>query len=44
MNSIIEDMDFTKLTKIELLSKCQESGMKKYKSKSKYLNPLHLQA
>ena len=35
MNSIIEDMDFTKLTKIELLTKCQESGMKKYKSKSK---------
>jgi site-specific DNA-methyltransferase (adenine-specific) len=35
INSIIQEMDFTKLTRAELLTKCQETGMKKYKSKSK---------
>jgi DNA (cytosine-5)-methyltransferase 1 len=32
---IIEEMDFTKLTKIELLAKCEEVGITKCKSKNK---------
>jgi|LauGreDrversion4_2_1035121.scaffolds.fasta_scaffold17739_4 adenine-specific DNA-methyltransferase len=32
---IIEEMDLTKLSKTELLSKCEEHGIKKYKSKNK---------
>ena len=32
---IIEEMDFTKLSKTELLAKCEENGIKKYKSKNK---------
>ena len=32
---IIEEMDLTKLSKIELLEKCNELGITKYKSKSK---------
>ncbi len=32
---IIEDMDLTKLTKTELLEKCEEFGIKKCKSKNK---------
>jgi len=31
----IEEMDLTKLSKKELLEKCQENGIKKYKSKNK---------
>ena len=31
----IEEMDLTKLSKQELLVKCQENGIKKYKSKNK---------
>lgn len=33
--SIIEEMDLTKLSKTELLEKCEELGIKKYKSKNK---------
>ena len=32
---IIEEMDLTKLSKTELLAKCEEIGIKKYKSKNK---------
>lgn len=32
---IIEDMDLTKLSKTELLAKCEELGIAKYKSKNK---------
>ena len=32
---IIEEMELTKLSKTELLEKCQENGIKKYKSKNK---------
>jgi hypothetical protein len=32
---IIEEMDLTKLTKHELLTKCEEVGIKKCKSKNK---------
>jgi len=31
----IEEMDLTKLSKTELLAKCEETGIKKYKSKNK---------
>lgn len=31
----IKEMDLTKLTKTELLAKCEENGIKKYKSKNK---------
>ena len=32
---IIEEMELTKLSKTELLEKCEEIGIKKYKSKNK---------
>ena len=32
---IIEEMDLIKLSKTELLAKCEEFGIKKYKSKNK---------
>ena len=35
MACIIEEMNFTTLSKTELLTKCEEMGIKKYKSKSK---------
>ena len=35
INSIIEEMDLTKLSKTELLAKCQELGITKCKSKNK---------
>ena len=33
--SCIEEMDFTKLSKTELLAKCKELDITKYKSKNK---------
>ena len=35
INCIIEKMDLTKLSKTELLEKCEELGIKKCKSKNK---------
>ena len=35
INSCITEMDLTKLTKTELLAKCEELGIKKFKSKNK---------